>query len=207
MKYRFKPIIGAPAPSTGTLPRGVISPLPCTGRLPHLLRSDAMAKAKPMPMTQEDLNALFLYNPETGELKWRTTGTGRRPDRVAGGVSALGYLVVGIRGKLYRVHRVIYKMVHGLEPDFIDHIDGDCLNNRIGNIRICSSSENSMNQKIHSNNKSGRKGVCRHKGKWLASICLNYRQIYLGYFDDIDEAAAAYAAASKKYHGEFGRIS
>jgi len=48
---------------------------------------------------------------------------------------------------------------------------------------------------------SWRKG----KNKWVAQIKVNYKNIWLGYYDNKEEAAAAYQAAATKYHKEFAK--
>lgn len=95
-------------------------------------------------------------------------------------------------------------------PDYmqIDHIDGDGLNNRRENMRIVTHQQNQQNTRISCKNTSGVKGVCWDigKNKWRAKISIGGKQKYLGLFTCIQAAAAAYAAASEKHHGKFGRL-
>ena len=74
-----------------------------------------------------------------------------------------GYWRVGINGKMYLVHRVIYEMLHGKIPDDkqVDHIDGDPSNNSPSNLRLVSRTENQRNMKKDKRNKSGIAGVSR----------------------------------------------
>ena len=89
----------------------------------------------------------------------------------------------------------------------VDHINGNTLDNRKCNLRICTIAQNNRNQKIKKRNTSGHKGVDWNKKarKWRAKIKFNNQDIYLGLFVNINDAADAYAEASKKYHGDFGR--
>lgn len=89
----------------------------------------------------------------------------------------------------------------------VDHINGDTLDNRKQNLRICTHTQNMQNQKKRINNRTGYKGVDYNKEhkKYCARIAINKRQIRLGYYNTAKEAYAAYCEASKKYHGEFGR--
>jgi hypothetical protein len=91
----------------------------------------------------------------------------------------------------------------------IDHINGNTLDNRKANLRICTRAENNCNIKRRKNNTSGYKGVSfdKRKKKWSAYISKNYKHYFLGYFVTPEEAYIAYCKASKKYHGEYGRIA
>jgi hypothetical protein len=91
----------------------------------------------------------------------------------------------------------------------VDHINGNTLDNRRSNLRVCTHAENMRNRRKNSNSSSGYKGVFwdNHYKKWSSYIRVNNKRIYLGRFDDSKVAYEAYVAASKKYHGEFGRIA
>lgn len=103
------------------------------------------------------------------------------------------------------MHRYIMDSPNGMH---VDHTDRNTLDNRRCNLRICTISQNNMNRKKSSNNSSGYKGVYWNKiaSKWRSHITINKKSIHLGYFHNKEEAHAAYCAASKKYHGEFGCI-
>lgn len=90
-----------------------------------------------------------------------------------------------------------------------DHINGNTLDNRKENLRICSIAENGRNRKIQKNNTSGYSGVSYMKGvcKWQATICVNKNKIYLGVFETAEESARAYDSAAKEYFGEFARLN
>lgn len=108
-------------------------------------------------------------------------------------------------GKYVRLHmhRFIMNTPKGMQTDHIDH---NGLNNCKENLRICTCSENAMNQSKPKNNTSGYKGVSWHKKnkKWRSKICIKGKNIYLGYFLIKQDAYKAYCEASKKYHGEYG---
>lgn len=103
------------------------------------------------------------------------------------------------------LHREIMQPPDNMQ---VDHIDGDGLDNRRANMRIVTRQQNQRNMRTPCNNSSGAKGVSWHyqTKKWQAHIRLNGKGHYLGLFYSIQEAAAAYAAASKKYHGVWGRV-
>lgn len=105
-----------------------------------------------------------------------------------------------------RLHRVIMNLKTG-DGFVVDHINGNTLDNRKANLRICTNKENVRNQKKSIKNTSGYKGVTFNKRdrKYQAYIRVDGRRKGLGYYYTAKEAHAAYCEASKKYHGEFGR--
>lgn len=109
----------------------------------------------------------------------------------------------GVMTSVY-LHRVIAETSGGISTD---HRDGDGLNNRRSNLRQATHAENMRNCRKASNNTSGIKGVCWSTWamKWRARIKVDGRNRHLGYFTTIEAAAAAYAEASGRLHGEFGR--
>jgi hypothetical protein len=110
-----------------------------------------------------------------------------------------------------KLHRYL---VNAPRNKIVDHANGNTLDNRKSNLRICTHAENTRNQKISRRNTSGFKGVrClpgitgRGNGKkYQARIRHEGKLINLGVFSTPEQAYRAYCEASKKYHGEFGRI-
>lgn len=159
------------------------------------------------------LRELFHYDPLNGDLHWKSIPKNFRRARVGdkvGTVGAHGYLMVGIRRQQYFAHRIIWKMVTGNEPpSFIDHIDGNKLNNAWENFRLVTNGQNIWNSKRRKDNKSGVKGVCiKRVGNWTryaAYISTGGKQYKLGLFKTLDEAAAVRTMAAEKLHGEFMR--
>ena len=87
----------------------------------------------------------------------------------------------------------------------VDHIDGNTLNNKHDNLRITNRFGNMRNRKLQSNNSSGRAGVTKYNGKWIAYIKVNSSQKTLGYYNSFEEACQSREKAEKKYFGEFVR--
>ena len=110
----------------------------------------------------------------------------------------------GSETKRVLMHRLVMNCP---EDMVVDHINGDGLDNRKENLRVATRSQNSKNRKVNSNNTSGYKGVTfdQTSGSYRASIMCDYEIIHLGLFSTAEEAAQAYADASAKYHGEYGR--
>jgi hypothetical protein len=104
------------------------------------------------------------------------------------------------------MHRVIMGAGRG---QIVDHIDGNGLNNRRGNLRFATHSQNSQNRKLPKNNTSGAKGVYWDKSKnaWRARIWAHGEEFFLGTYASIDAASAAYCDAAKRLHGEFARLA
>ena len=100
---------------------------------------------------------------------------------------------------MYRSHRVIYFLCTGIDPEekIVDHIDTNPLNNKISNLRLATHKQNQDNRKKSKNNSSGVTGVIWVKlsKKWRAEIYKDRSRIYLGLFDNKDEAVAVRIAA------------
>lgn len=92
------------------------------------------------------------------------------------------------------MHRQIMSCPQGKD---VDHKNHKTLDNQRYNLRICTRSQNMMNNK--------RQGVCwdRTHEKWVARICLNYQRIFIGHFDSKIEAITAYNQKAKELFGEF----
>ncbi|WQZ00658.1 HNH homing endonuclease [Xanthomonas phage NP1] len=154
-------------------------------------------------LTFEEVNALLAYEPDTGLLLWKVSKGTAKAGRVAGSPHNEGYLRVKVHGKMNSAHRLAWLLHTGSWPSkHLDHIDGNRANNRIDNLRECTQAENLQNKGKYSNNKSGAQGVHWNKQakKWMAQIRVAGKNIYLGLFETLEEAAAARAAAKLKYH-------
>lgn len=105
------------------------------------------------------------------------------------------------------MHRLILNVTDAIV--FVDHIDGNGLNNQRSNLRACSNAENLMNRPANKNNTSGFKGVILDKtnGKWIAQIMLKRKHIGLGSYSNKIDAAKAYNDAAKIYFGEFAYLN
>ena len=115
-----------------------------------------------------------------------------------------GYAERKENNKIIRMHRQILKIENG---NLVDHINGNGLDNRRENLRICNNKENSWNSKLSKKNTSGFKGV-DYKGKgWRVRIMVNYKYIYLGNFKNKIEAAEIYNRAAIKYFGNFAKLN
>lgn len=110
------------------------------------------------------------------------------------------------KNKRLRMHRLIMGNPDGL---FVDHIDGNGMDNRKENLRVCTASQNSMNRAAVSKNVFGYKGVEKNgkSMRFSARIKVGGVRYYLGSFKTPKEAAEAYNEAAKKHHGEFAKLN
>lgn len=130
-------------------------------------------------------------------------------------VNSHGYVINNGSGSyaMQRLHRIVMARAVGrpLERwELVDHIDGDKLNNRRENLRLCNSSENSFNRDLPAHNSSGYKGVSRNTYQdgpkpWQAAITINRKKIYLGSYATAADAARAYEQAARHHAGQFAR--
>lgn len=159
-------------------------------------------------LNQNDLIGLFNYNDTTGLLTYRNDTKNKSSGDIAGKKNSDGYLQVKIGKRNYKIHRLVWLYVHGVWPvDLIDHINGNRTDNRICNLREATNSQNLMNSKVQSRNKTGEKGVTwRERDKRYVVACkVGGKQNYVGSFKSFDEAVRASREFRSKHHGEFVR--
>lgn len=117
-----------------------------------------------------------------------------------------GYARRQSKGRTYSMHREILGLTGSSFP-FVDHINGDKLDNRKSNLRLCNESQNSANTKLESSNTTGFRGVSLDKNfkvpKYRAVITFKNKQYYLGSYQTKEEAAIAYNIEAVKLFGEF----
>jgi len=122
-------------------------------------------------------------------MKWRKTG---------------GHVSSDIKG---RSQILLHRFIMGVDDVAVDvdHIDRNILNNRKINLRICSHQENTFNSSLSKNNTSGFIGISwsKSKNKWEPSLFVNGKRVYLGRFDELNDAIIARLKAEKEYFGEF----
>lgn len=114
-----------------------------------------------------------------------------------------GYVHTTIHGKHIKLHSFLLSS----KGSIVDHINGNKNDNRRSNLRICSAMENSRNQKLRSDNGTGYKGVSydQRRMKYVASITVNYKTKFLGYFSNPIDAALKYDQAAYLLFGEYAR--
>ncbi len=94
-------------------------------------------------LTQELVKDLFTYS--DGKLYWNMDRGKKTKRGDIAGYKAKIYFIIKINGDAYRQHRVIFLYHKGFMPEYLDHEDGNVENNRIGNLRECTSNQNNQN--------------------------------------------------------------
>lgn len=104
------------------------------------------------------------------------------------------------------LHRFILKPPSGF---FIDHINGNGLDNRKRNLRLCTPSQNMFNRRISKSKKNGPKGLywIKERKKWRVMISAYYERFNIGYFSSKREALIAYNEAAIRLHGKFAFLN
>jgi hypothetical protein len=134
-------------------------------------------------------------------------------------ISALSWHVMKGRNTIYAGTNVrrpgggyssvgMHRMINETPPGFhTDHIDGDGLNNTRANLRTATRAQNGQNRSPNKGAVSPFKGVHwnRRKRRWVASIRVNKKSVFLGLHQSEESAAEAYARAAAQYFGEFAR--
>lgn len=157
----------------------------------------------------DELRRRFSYDPSTGIFTHLTRVGGVTVGSAAGNAHHSGYVFISFHRKLYAAHRLAFLFMTGEWPsDEVDHINGVRDDNRWANLRPATRALNMRNKKRYKNNKSGVKGVTwfPQTSQWRAIINVDDKAHSLGLYDTVEEAATAYAMASKEIHGEFSRL-
>ncbi len=154
-------------------------------------------------IARDALHELFIY--DNGVLRNRVQRGRAQVGSPVGTMDAYGYLVATVGGRVYKVHRLIYAMFHGVAPAILDHINGDPADNRIENLRPATTQQNGYNRKINRTSKTGVKGVTRLRSGWMAQCQVTGKRHYLGVFKSPDAAAKALYQFRSDTQKEFAR--
>lgn len=126
------------------------------------------------------------------------------------GFDPYGYLRLNSGRVRILLHQILLGPENPKQP-MIDHKNGNILDNRRSNLRLCSHGENRQNTGKYTPYKcsSKHKGVYWSKKaeKWEAAISCDGARFWLGYFDNEKDAAIAYNNAASRHHGRFARLN
>lgn len=157
-------------------------------------------------INHDELLEMLHYNPNTGIFTWAKKRQKIKAGSVAGSLHKSGYMHIEVKQKGYAAHRLAWFYMTGEWPkEQIDHINRNKSDNRFGNLREATNSQNRSN--TEKTNKHGLKGVCHKKWlkqkPWQAQITHHKKVIYLGCYSTPEEAHQAYKDAAIKLHGVF----
>jgi len=113
-----------------------------------------------------------------------------------------GYVTTSKDNCTLKMHQLI---MDTQENQISDHIKHKLYDNRKNELRKVTYSQNSMNQQLSENNTSGYTGVSfkKENNKWQAYITKNKKNIYLGYYDEFEDAVKVRKQAEEQLFGEF----
>ncbi len=147
-------------------------------------------------ITQKECFELFLY--QDGDLIRKSNNKPMRSP------TNFGHFRARVKGRNYLVHRLIFLMHYGYLPKQIDHIDGNPANNKIGNLREASQSQNMWNRNANTNSMSKTKGIRWHRsGKYQVRLQVNKKSMYFGLYADLELAELVAIEARNKFHGVY----
>ena len=173
-----------------------------------------MSKHKPLDF--EELDRLFSYDSETGEIRNKVDrGQTAKAGRIATGSNGKGYLRVYVtknsRQSRYQAHRVAWLLHTGEDPGEleIDHLNRIKDDNRFCNFELVTPAEHHKRHPKRKDNKSRVTGVYWNKNdnKWIAQITAQGRQQTLGRFKDKFEAICCRKSAERRlgFHENHGK--
>jgi len=113
------------------------------------------------------------------------------------------YAICNDRGKFVYMHRMIMRP---RKSYVVDHIDGNGLNNRRCNLRVCTRAQNQANARPRGG-ASQFIGVYRHRDRWLARATRRGKCYHVGIFKDEVEAAKARDRKAYELHGEYAYLN
>ena len=151
-------------------------------------------------LTIEQVRAALDLDPETGVLLWVAPQSNRvkTGDR-AGVIAANGRRYVNLAGEKHMAHRLVWFHYYGVWPfGDVKQKDGDYDNCAVANLIEQTRQETATNRQASAGSKSGHVGVTwsqKHQ-KWQVHITRDYKQVFIGLFQNLDDAVKARAEAS-----------
>ena len=111
-----------------------------------------------------------------------------------------GYCNVRFNNMRIYYHTIVWILTTGEDIPtgmYIDHINGNRVDNRFENLRLVNDRENTQNRKVH--RKGKLVGCSFHKpmNKYIAKIQIGKKYIFLGYYNTEEEAHNIYVSACK----------
>ena len=162
-------------------------------------------------MNLDYIKTILSYDENTGIFTWLVDRNRFKcKGKEAGCVNPRGYNIIVINGRGYRAHQLAMLFKTNIfSSNGIDHINGNKSDNRASNLRFCNQKDNSKNRLLSKSNSTGFNGVYfnKQKKKFTAQIRVDNRLVYLGAFNEKEDAIAARKKANIEYsfHKNHGR--
>lgn len=165
-----------------------------------------------MMITQAALQQMFVIDVDAGRLFWKMPPSnhprlmGCEAGSPRSGRGGKTYWVIKIGRKAFRRGRLVYLAAHGRFPEpCLDHINGNSIDDRIGNIREATVTENAWNHKTRKRRHNLPMGVriIPKSGRFEARISCRGKQFHLGAHDTPQEAHRVYLAKRRELFHEF----
>ena len=126
------------------------------------------------------------------------------------GVSGDGYYTINLCNGInkpisMKIHKLVGKafIENPKNKRCIDHIDRNKLNNKVENLRWATHSENNMNKKLYSNNKTKCKGIKKRYNRYHALITIHGHTEYIGSFESFNQAVIARHTRALELFGNY----
>jgi hypothetical protein len=164
-----------------------------------------MGEKNSKPIDTQLVRSFFNY--EDGCLSW-AVNRGRAKKGQKAYINNEGYKVLKFNQIAYLEHRLIWAWHGNDSVEFLDHINGNKLDNRIENLRPASQSQNMQNAKKRIDNCSGVKGVhwSNTKNKWISVVFANGKPNYVGSFANLEDAKINTNQFRLAHHKEFANF-
>lgn len=156
---------------------------------------------------KEEILRQFLYDERNGLLIYKKSGIIARPTPT-GQYITVSFTQPNGKSRTLSVHRVILFLETGEEPEQVDHIDLNKLNNHISNLRSATASQNNIN-KLKKEGTSKHKGVSwnEERGRWRVQLWKDGNLVLNKRFKNEIDAARAYNEAVLEHFGEFAILN
>ena len=167
---------------------------------------------KESELSPSRVQELFDYDPITGTLRWRNRPEGPKKwntkfsGKVAGYPNG-GCIYIRINSVGFKGHRLVWAHYYGEWPkNYVDHIDGNALNNAISNLRHVDFKQSAWNTRTRSNNILGLKNIHQHAyGGYMVRFYRWRTPLFREYFGDLETAIAVRNLIAPTIYGEYNR--
>jgi hypothetical protein len=157
-----------------------------------------------------DTCKMFLYNKRNEKFAETIIDSSdyEKVKNLKWGLSVRGYVENGSRKVRHKLHRFL--LGQGKESKLeVDHINGNPLDNRKINLRLCTHQQNSQKRRLQANNTSGAIGVSwdRQRKKYMAQLKVNGKKVFFKRVKTFLDAMILRDEAARKYHGEYAKTN